>query len=222
MAEEETEAKTDGADDAEGDQGKKSKKLLIVIAAAVVLLLGGGGAAFFLLSKDSDEKTHTATPTNPEDHSNSGQKTEGEEHAAEAGEPSGEHGKAKDGEVSSEGGKEKDGEDTSKTKGQENIKFGQTISLKSFHLNLGNPLENRYLRLEIAIEYMQGDEQKSEIEARLPQLRDAIISVASRKTREFLLGPDGKDQLRLEMLNRINQYMDRKVEAIYITDMLIE
>ncbi len=74
----------------------------------------------------------------------------------------------------------------------------------------------------MAIEYKGGAEQLKEIEGRLPQLRDAIISVASRKTREFLLGPDGKDQLRLEVLNRINQYMTRKVEAVYITDMIIE
>jgi flagellar basal body-associated protein FliL len=46
--------------------------------------------------------------------------------------------------------------------------------------------------------------------------------VTARKTREFLLGPDGKDQLRLEIKNRINQYMSKKIENVYITDILIE
>ncbi len=107
-------------------------------------------------------------------------------------------------------------------KKEEGINFGRTYNFAPFQLNLGNPLENRYLRLEISIEYKNGDAQLKEIEARKSQLRDAVVSVASRKTREFLLGPDGKDQLRLEILNRINQYMDSKIEAVYITDILIE
>ena len=36
------------------------------------------------------------------------------------------------------------------------------------------------------------------------------------------MAQEAEDQLRLEMLNKINQYMDRKIEAIYITDMIIE
>ena len=107
-------------------------------------------------------------------------------------------------------------------KGRSGVNFGSTYSFKPFHLNLGNPLENRYLRLEIALEFRQGPAQKREIEVRRPQLRDAVIAVASRKTREFLLGPDGKDQLRLEILTRINQYMDMKIESVFITDLLIE
>ena len=102
------------------------------------------------------------------------------------------------------------------------VTFGRTIGLGTFHANLGNPLENRFVRLEISIEYKGGDDQLKEIESRSPQLRDAVLSVASRKTREHLLAPDGKDQLRLEIFNRINQYMDRKIEAVYITDLLIE
>jgi flagellar protein FliL len=99
---------------------------------------------------------------------------------------------------------------------------GQMYTMKNFNLNLGNPLENHYIRLEIAIEYMGGEEQKAELESRQPQLRDAVVSVVSRKTREFLLGPDGKDQLRREILIRINRVMTRPVQAVYITDILIE
>jgi flagellar FliL protein len=118
----------------------------------------------------------------------------------------------------------KDGEKEAplSTSGQLNIDFGQTYAFKAFNVNLGNPMENRYVRLEISIEYKGGSDQQREIEARLAQLRDAVISVTSKKTREFLLGPDGKDQLRLEILNRINQYMDKKIESVYVTDMLIE
>ena len=96
------------------------------------------------------------------------------------------------------------------------------MPLQAFHLNLGNPLENRYIRLEIAIEYSCTEETKAEIDKRLPQLRDAVIQVTSRKTREFLLGPDGKEQLRKEIYNRINQHMSKKIDDVFITDILIE
>ncbi len=93
--------------------------------------------------------------------------------------------------------------------------------LKPFHLNLGNPLENRYVRMEIRLEYTN-DDQKAELTARDSQLRDAIVSIISRKTREHLISPDGKDQLRLEIKNRLNQYLDKKITNVYITDILIE
>ena len=83
-------------------------------------------------------------------------------------------------------------------------------------------MENRYVRLEVSIEYRGGEEQRKELERRIPQLRDTVISLVSRKTREFLLSPDGKDQLRKEMLVRMNRYTSKPVESVFITDILIE
>lgn len=237
----EAEKKKSEASNAEGEPEKKKSKLLIIILASVVLLAGGGGAAFYFLSssKDSakeappslDEPTEAPHegkpgegehgesdaaadkkgehPENNQAHSDAAATKDASEHT-ESKDTGGEHGE----------GTAKDSKDKAAALLQ--INFGATYNLKPFHLNLGNPLENRYVRLEIALEYKQGKEQEQEITARLPQLRDAIISVASRKTREFLLGPDGKDQLRLEILNRVNQYMDKKIESVFITDMLIE
>lgn len=138
--------------------------------------------------------------------------------AAESG-----HGKdAKSGKEGAEHGEGSSKKDGKETKAEENISFGRTYTFKPFHLNLGNPLENRYIRLEIAVEFLGGESQQKELTARETQLRDAIISVTSRKTREFLLSPDGKDQLRLEILNQLNQYMDKKLERVFITEILIE
>jgi flagellar protein FliL len=99
--------------------------------------------------------------------------------------------------------------------------IGLMYDMKPFHLNLGNPLENRYIRLEVRFEYPNED-QKPELTARNSQIRDAIVSIVSRKTREHLLSPDGKDQLRLEIKNRVNQYLEKKITNVYITDILIE
>jgi flagellar FliL protein len=177
---------------------KKKGKLKLLIMIGAPLLLGIGGAGFFLMTGSSDDKSEKIPSAGSSDGDVSQvAPIDGQETSAPAPQ-------------------------TQKADNKEEIKFGATYSLKPFHINLGNPLENNYIRLEAAIEYKGGDPQKAEIEARLPQLRDAVISVTSRKTREFLIGPDGKDQLRRELLNRLNQYMDRKIEAVYITDMLIE
>ncbi|MCX6108747.1 MAG: flagellar basal body-associated FliL family protein [Proteobacteria bacterium] len=138
------------------------------------------------------------------------------------------HGEKKEGgkDEKKEGGKEekskKDDKKDAKDSKIDGVDFGCTLPLQAFHLNLGNPLENRYIRLEIAIEYSCGEETKAEIDKRLPQLRDAVIHVTSRKTREFLLGPDGKEQLRKEIYNQINTYMNKKIDDVFITDILIE
>ncbi|MEZ4744200.1 MAG: flagellar basal body-associated FliL family protein [Bdellovibrionota bacterium] len=193
--------------------GKRKKIILIAIIA--LALVGIGVGAFFFLKSPANENSETATS---EEHEESVQTTEKKEDK-ESKEEQAKEATAKEGE---EGAEKSEGEGQENSNEKVEINFGQTYTLKTFHLNLGNPLENRYVKLDISLEYKGGDAQRKEIEARIPQLRDAVVNVASKKTREFLLGPDGKDQLRLEILNRINQYMDRKIESVYITDILIE
>lgn len=214
MAEEQEEAPEEAAPEG----GKSKKKLLIIIIAAILLLGGvGGGAAFFLMG--SGDKPETPAAQSSSESSGDGEAKEADGSESEDGANSGDEG---EGEKEGEDGNKKEKKDKENEGASTGVNFGATYTFKPFHLNLGNPLENRYLRLEIAVEFKQGETQKLEIEARLPQLRDAVIAVASRKTREFLLGPDGKDQLRLEILTRINQYMDMKIESVFITDLLIE
>lgn len=214
MAEEQEEV----AEEAAPEGGKSKKKLLIIIIAAVLLLGGiGGVAAFFLMG--SGDKPETPAAQGSSESAGDGEAKEADGSESDDGANSGDEG---EGEKEGEDGNTKDKKDKETEGASTGVNFGATYTFKPFHLNLGNPLENRYLRLEIAVEFKQGETQKQEIEARLPQLRDAVIAVASRKTREFLLGPDGKDQLRLEILTRINQYMDMKIESVFITDLLIE
>jgi flagellar FliL protein len=159
-------------------------------------------------------------------------------HSGEGGDKTAKEGEKKDGEKKDDahGGKDteakKDGADghgdtkdasDAATPGKSGRYSGIGImyEMKPFQLNLGNPLENRYVRLEVRLEY-PNEEQKSELSARDSQIRDAIVSIVSRKTREHLLSPDGKDQLRLEIKNRVNQYLEKKITNVYITDILIE
>jgi len=207
----------------------KKRKLLVLIIAGVVLTAGiGGGLAAFLAggsaskmaakTGEGEKKEAEGEKKEAEKKEGEGEKKEGEKKEAEKKEGEGEK---KEGEKKEAEKKEADKKDAKTTK-LEGVDFGCTLPLQAFHLNLGNPLENRYIRLEIALEYGCNDETKAEIEKRLPQLRDAVIAVTTRKTREFLLGPDGKEQLRKEIHNRINHYMSHKVDDVFITDILIE
>jgi flagellar FliL protein len=199
----------------------KKKKLILFGAIGLVVVVGGAGAAMMLMGggkkKDAAQEesaSPTASPT-------ADAELKGEPGKTAAGEKPAD-GKAAPADGKGDPAKTADAKDSGKDESKLNIDFGQTYTFAPFHLNLGNPIDNRYVRLEVAVEYLGGPEQEEELKRRMPQLRDAVVSVTARKTREFLLGPDGKDQLRLEIKNRINQYMSKKIENVYITDILIE
>ena len=217
MAKEKEEKKDAGAAKAEltpeeAAAKAKKKKLILFGGIGLLVLVGGGvGAMMFLGGGKKKEAAHEATP------SPAASPTADAELKGDAAKTS-----AAPADPKADPAKAGTAQDPAKQAPAVNIDFGQTYTFAPFHLNLGNPIDNRYVRLEVAVEYLGGPEQEEEIKRRMPQLRDAVVSVTARKTREFLLGPDGKDQLRLEIKNRINQYMSKKIENVYITDILIE
>ena len=99
--------------------------------------------------------------------------------------------------------------------------FGETFALPRMDLNLGNPLENRYLRIGVSIEFTGGKTQQEELKKREPQLRDIIISSVSTRTRLDLLTERGEEKLRRELVNKINESFERPVKTIYFTDFLV-
>ena len=236
MAEKTEEKKNQKDASPEEDLAKGKKKKLILFGLIGGILVAGiaGGSFFFLASGGSkDHKLDSASlnetvsegdtksstekvkekPTEIKDSQEQENKSKVEEKKNEAKEIS----------STDQPATEKKKEDKKiSDKKIEGLDFGCTIALGPFHLNLGNPLENRYIRLDLAIEYGCSEDQKEEIEKRIPQLKNAVISVTARKTREFLLGPDGKEQLRKEILNRVNHYMSKKIDDVYITEIIIE
>jgi flagellar basal body-associated protein FliL len=100
--------------------------------------------------------------------------------------------------------------------------FGDTYTLSRMDLNLGNPIENRYLRVAVSIEFRGGEEQLDELKQREPQIKDIIITTVTNKTRLELLSENGKEDLRRELMNRINEVCDRPIQNIYFTEFLVE
>lgn len=78
------------------------------------------------------------------------------------------------------------------------------VSLKPFVVNLQDPGEvPRYLKIEFDLELRPGSEVK-EIEARMSELRDAIIVLLGSKRSDELGSVEGKDRLKDEILTRVN------------------
>lgn len=195
-------------------QGANKKKKMMMIIIGLVVVLGGGGGAFMALKGDDGAKIEEQAEQSESGEADESASDDGDKSAS--GEEEGAEGEGKEGE-------EKAGETTPEAEAEALAKkYGQTYELKPFNLNLGNPLENRYIRLVIAIEFKGGQSQKAEITAKEPKIRDIVVSITTKKTMEFLLGPDGKDHLRHELFVTINQSLENKIEAVYITDMLIE
>ncbi len=202
----------DGSAEGGEKPGIGKKKLFIIIGIALVVVIGASfGAYTYLKGDDTSEDSELIT----EDGTLSEDTGEDSVDAADKGDSKKKNGKKTEGQSVAEAISEQ------KEPPKEEIGFGETYKFAPFSLNLAN-LENHYIRVQISLEYSGGEAQKKELEVRTPQLRDAIINIIGSKTKEFLLAPDGKDALRKEILIRMNRYMKTKIDAVYITDIIIE
>lgn len=100
--------------------------------------------------------------------------------------------------------------------------FGDTIDIPKMELNLGNPLENRFLRFGLSIEYHGGEEQKTALNRRMPQIRDVVITMISKKSRIELLSSNGKEAFRKQLKNSLNELLDKPISNVYFTEFLVE
>lgn len=101
------------------------------------------------------------------------------------------------------------------------------VHLEGFTVNLADPEENHFLRvtLELAITRMPAplDHDKPNSGLPMAQMRDTIVSVLSVCKADVLLTPEGKLQLKknlLEALNRDNPELG--IQEVYFTEFLVQ
>jgi flagellar FliL protein len=89
-----------------------------------------------------------------------------------------------------------------------------------FLVNLADPGQLRYLKVTLHIETpLKGEEY----EKRLPQLRDSVLSILSSKQFKDISTSDGKNVLREEIKEKMNQLLvEIKVQNIYFTEFVIQ
>jgi flagellar protein FliL len=110
--------------------------------------------------------------------------------------------------------------DGHKTKDAESESKSILISLDPFVLNLSE--QGRFLKVTMQIEL--GDPAlQPMVTGKIPQLRDAIITLVSSKSAESVSTPEGKFQLKDELLLRANQAVGKDVfKNLYYTEFVMQ
>jgi flagellar FliL protein len=112
-------------------------------------------------------------------------------------------------------------EHSEQKKETENIKTA-IVALDPFVLNLSE--HGRYLKITLQFEITDKTLEET-VKEKTPQLRDTIITLVSSKSLNSISSPEGKFQLKDEILFRANQMMGMEKEAfknLYFTEFVMQ
>ncbi|MGQ9720150.1 MAG: flagellar basal body-associated FliL family protein [Candidatus Jordarchaeum sp.] len=107
-------------------------------------------------------------------------------------------------------------------KKQEVRKIGFLYTMDPIIVNLADLEVSKYLKIRIEIE---GNDIKinEEIDKRMPQIRDIIITLLSSKTFNEIYDREGKKRLKNEILQHINKLLgEKKVREIFFTEFVMQ
>lgn len=102
--------------------------------------------------------------------------------------------------------------------------LGPTLDVGEFVVNLapGPGLAVRYARLTLVVE-VDRRESMSELQRRLPQVRDTVIALFNTKRFEELTARDGLDRLRRELAEALTKLVPKgRVVNVYFVDFVIQ
>jgi flagellar FliL protein len=101
-------------------------------------------------------------------------------------------------------------------------KPGGLLALEPFIANLADDGGRRYLKATFQVDFGTA-EVPAAMQARLPQTRDLLLTLFTSKTFEEIRTPEGKQQLREEIIARVNQVLDRDLaKAVYFTEFIVQ
>lgn len=185
---------------------KKGSKLPLILGLVVLLAAGGGAAWWFGLlpfgQKADDAEQAEGGHAAPAE----GAKAAGGEHAKAA---AGEHGKAAE--------KGKGGGHGAAAEGA-----GGMRPLDPFLANLADETSSRYLKMSLQVEFVDA-EPPAAFEARLPQIRDVILTLVTSKTFADIRTAEGKERLREDVIDRINHVLAQDaVKSVYFTEFIVQ
>ncbi|MCD6460361.1 flagellar basal body-associated FliL family protein [bacterium] len=113
-------------------------------------------------------------------------------------------------------------ENVEKAKKEEAMKVGEIFPLDIIVVNIAGTGGTRYLRAGISFEVIDSA-VLSELNQRIPQIKDLIIMILSVKELEDLLDFSGKNQIRKEILEKVNALLrSGKIKSVYFTEFVIQ
>ena len=100
--------------------------------------------------------------------------------------------------------------------------LGPIYSLDTFIVNLADKGGTRYLRITMDLE-LGNSNLKSELNKRLPQVRDSLLMILPTKRFEDIRTMQGKTALRDEMLKTLNDFLAQgKITNIYFKEFVVQ
>lgn len=100
--------------------------------------------------------------------------------------------------------------------------IGAIYEMDTFIVNLAGDSGNHYLKVKISLE-LTSENVSTEIEKRIAQFTDAILTLLSSKTMEDVKTLEGKAQIRAEVITILNQYLKTgKVANVYFGDFIVQ
>ncbi|HEV7730582.1 MAG TPA: flagellar basal body-associated FliL family protein [Candidatus Binatia bacterium] len=99
---------------------------------------------------------------------------------------------------------------------------GALAPLDPFIANLSDEDGRRYLKATLQVEFFKG-QVPGEWSARLPQVRDLLLTLFSSKNFAEVRTPQGKAVLRDEIVTRLNHALRQDmVKAVYFTEFIVQ
>ena len=94
---------------------------------------------------------------------------------------------------------------------------------RDFTVNLLDPGLRRYLRIRMSFEYLSEKALVQELEARDPQITDAVIGVLRAKSVEDFLSVDETNVLRQELIAVVNEILTKgQITDLYFLEIVIQ
>lgn len=100
--------------------------------------------------------------------------------------------------------------------------IGPMVNIEEFIVNIISGDTAHYVKASLTVE-LTNEEVQSEVEKRMPQMRDAILLLISNKTYEELQDLQGKRQLKAEISSKINSFLQSgQIKSVYFTNFVVQ
>lgn len=105
---------------------------------------------------------------------------------------------------------------------QDPLKLGEIVAFEPFIVNLSGEGGKRFLKVTMQVE-MNKKKLAEEVNNKMPQMKDMIITVLASKTVDELLTIEGKFKLKEQLLTRINSNLKTGVvKNVYFVEFVIQ
>ena len=178
---------------AAGAAPKKSKMMLIIILLLVVVAGAGGFFGWKHFKAKADMTAQAAGSGHEEEESSDDEKPK--------------RGKKK------------------KKKEKEHEGEGATVNFEPFLVNLADKEASRYVKtsIRLLVANKESAETIAKGETLMPRMRDTILTLLSTKTAEEMTSNEGKEKLKKEILEKVNEYLPEEgAEDVFFTDFVVQ